>query len=95
MGRRLLLVVVALAALAAVGLIARAGTDDGSGEAGATATPEPTTAPEPPQAPSPSPVEGVPGSPADAIPMVVRYVYDGDTVKLQNETPNDLVTTSR
>ena len=95
MGRRLLLVVVALAAVVAVGLIARSGTGDGSDEVGATAAPEPTTAPEPTQAPSPSPVEGVPGPPAEAVPMYVRYVCDGDTVKLQNEAPNELVTTPR
>lgn len=56
-------------------------------DAGGTGgTPAPST---------PPPAAGeVPARPADAFPMVVRYVYDGDTVQLQHDASNDIVTTT-
>lgn len=47
--------------------------------------------------PAPADPEGEiipPARPDDAFPMSVRYVYDGDTVSLQHDTPTDTVTTT-
>ncbi|HEX5859001.1 MAG TPA: thermonuclease family protein [Microbacterium sp.] len=43
---------------------------------------------------SAAPSASVPTRPADAFPMTVGYVFDGDTIELQHGTPNDVVTTT-
>ncbi|HWI31546.1 MAG TPA: thermonuclease family protein [Microbacterium sp.] len=39
-------------------------------------------------------ITSIPARPADAFPMTVRHVFDGDTVELQHSAPNDVVTTT-
>jgi endonuclease YncB( thermonuclease family) len=39
--------------------------------------------------------EGVPTRPAGAFRLTVLYVYDGDTIRAQMQSPNDIVTTAR
>jgi endonuclease YncB( thermonuclease family) len=51
------------------------------------------TGPESP-APVPSGAPGVPGRPADAQQLTVRYVYDGDTLQLQASAPGAYVDTT-
>ncbi|WP_375386571.1 thermonuclease family protein [uncultured Microbacterium sp.] len=36
----------------------------------------------------------IPPRPADAFPLTVRYVYDGDTIQAEMQHPNAIVTTS-
>jgi len=43
---------------------------------------------------TPTPVAGVPKRPKNAQRMVVRYVYDGDTLQLQSAEPGRYVTTT-
>ncbi len=40
------------------------------------------------------PAGGIPTRPDDAFPLTVRYVYDGDTIQAQMQSPNDVVTTA-
>ncbi|WP_214468338.1 thermonuclease family protein [Microbacterium flavescens] len=37
---------------------------------------------------------GIPPRPADAFPLTVDYVFDGDTIEARMQQPNELVTTS-
>lgn len=37
---------------------------------------------------------GIPFRPPEAFALTVRYVYDGDTIQAQVQTPNEVVTTS-
>lgn len=46
-------------------------------------------------APLPSPASSdVPSRPDEALALTVRYVYDGDTIQAQMQTPNEIVTTA-
>lgn len=83
-----LAVAVAVVVVAGVVLVGR--WPGGSGGSPEAAGPTTTALPSDSGAPG-TPV--VPPPPADAVAMAVRYVYDGDTVRLQREAPNDLVTT--
>src|SRR5690349_9810175 len=38
--------------------------------------------------------DGIPSRPAGAFPLIVRYVFDGDTIEAQAQQPNDIVTTT-
>ena len=51
-------------------------------------------APAPDAAAPPGSVTAVPARPADAFPMIVGRVLDGDTLELQHHTPNDVVSTT-
>ena len=51
-------------------------------------------APGPEEGSTGAPVGDVPSRPADAFPLTVRYVYDGDTIQAQRQQPNDIVTTA-
>ena len=55
-------------------------------DAGGTAAPD--------AADRPTPFTEIPGRPADAFPMTVGYVFDGDTIELQHDAPNEAVTTT-
>lgn len=58
--------------------------------------PSPTTDPATPtSSPTPTTAPSLrdPKVPADAVAMVVTYVYDGDTIQARVVKPNDLVTT--
>jgi endonuclease YncB( thermonuclease family) len=60
-----------------------------------TGTAAPTGEPGPPNtAPPAAQHPGVPEPPAHAQPMVVRFVWDGDTVELQADEPGEIVTTT-
>ena len=75
--------VVILAAVAAVAWYAAGGRMPW-----AEADPAPTSS-----ATAPTPDDGVPTRPADAFPLSVVYVYDGDTIQARMHEPNDVVTT--
>ena len=55
-------------------------------DAGGTAPPD--------AADRPTPYTEITGRPADAFPMTVGYVFDGDTIELQHDAPNEAVTTT-
>ena len=38
--------------------------------------------------------DGIPSRPAEAFPLTVRYVFDGDTIEAQATQPNTIVTTT-
>lgn len=82
--KRIVTVVIVVALLAAVCLVAlwlsRA----------PDYAPQPTTA----GPSSESPAAATPPRPADAFPLTVLYVYDGDTVQARMQQPNDVVTTA-
>lgn len=97
-------VVAAVAATAAAVWIAQAEPSDSpAARASAGHAPTPAGPPSlvaPPGGPdgrpggaSPSPTQP-PARPAAAFAMTVRYVYDGDTLQLQHDTANAVVTTT-
>ena len=47
----------------------------------------------PAEAPSTT-APGVPPRPADAFPLTVQYVFDGDTIEARTRRPNEIVTTT-
>ncbi|MET0735943.1 MAG: thermonuclease family protein [Microbacterium sp.] len=73
-------VVLAAAVVAVVVLLVPREDAGGTGEPGAT-----------PSATSPG---GIPQRPADAFPLTVTYVFDGDTIEARMQEPNGIVTTA-
>ena len=82
--RRALIALVVIAAVVAAGTSWLIGQNDVGGDAASGETAGPTA----------WAGAGIPSRPENAFPLTVRYVYDGDTIQAQMQTPDDVVTTA-